>query len=377
MGIPFIDLKAQYRRIQDEVKSGIDAVLEHGAYIMGPEIRDIESTLAEFCSVKHAVGCASGTDALTMALLSLGVGPGDAVFTTPFTFMATAETVALLGATPVFVDIDPVTYNIDPADLRRKISKVHDEQKLTPRGVIAVDIFGVPADYDRIEPMAKNNGLFLIVDAAQSFGATYKGRPVCSFGDVACTSFFPAKPLGCYGDGGMVFTDDDTLNELLLSVRVHGQGKDKYDNERLGITGRLDSMQAAVLKAKFTIFPEEIELRNKVADRYARELAAVPDLVAPSVPDDCVGVWAQYCVMARDSRHRAELQAKLQAEGIPSPIYYPIPLHLQTAYASLGYQKGDLPVSENVAERIFALPMYPYLSTEHQDLVVSTLAKED
>ncbi len=377
MGIPFIDLKAQYKRVQDEVKSGIDAVLEHGAYIMGPEIKEIESTLSDFCSVKHAVGCASGTDALTMSLLSLGVKPGDAVFTTPFTFMSTAETVALLGATPVFVDIDPVTYNIDPADLKRKIAQVRDEKKLTPKGVISVDIFGVPADYDRIEPVAKNNGLFLIVDAAQSFGATYKGRSVCSFGDVACTSFFPAKPLGCYGDGGMVFTDDDTLKDLLLSVRVHGQGKDKYDNERLGVTGRLDSMQAAVLKAKFTIFPEEIELRNNVAARYAEELAVVPDLVVPTVPEGCVPVWAQYCVMGRDSEHRAELQAKMQAEGIPSPIYYPIPLHLQTAYASLGYQKGDLPVSEDVASRIFALPMHPYLSHEHQDLVVSTLAKTE
>lgn len=374
MGIPFIDLKAQYKRVEESVKQGINDVLEHGAYVMGPEITDIESKLAEFSSVKHALGCASGTDALLMAMMALGVGRGDAVFTTPFTFMATAETIALLGATPVFVDIDPVTYNIDPDDLRRKIRDLKDNRTdLTPKGIIAVDLFGQPADYDRIEPLALNNGLFLIVDAAQSFGATYKGRPVCSIGDVACTSFFPAKPLGCYGDGGMVFADNDELYDLLESIRIHGKGDDKYDNVRIGINGRIDSMQAAVLLAKFAIFPDEIEKRQQAADRYAELLDDVDDLVVPAVAEGCTSVWAQYSLLARDSEHRDELMGKLQEASIPSVIYYPKPLHLQTAFAYLGYARGDLPVCDNVADRIFSVPMHPYLEVDVQEKIAAVL----
>jgi len=374
MGIPFIDLKAQYKRVEESVKQGINDVLEHGAYVMGPEITDIESKLAEFSSVKHALGCASGTDALLMAMMALGVGRGDAVFTTPFTFMATAETIALLGATPVFVDIDPVTYNIDPDDLRRKIRDLKDNRTdLTPKGIIAVDLFGQPADYDRIEPLALNNGLFLIVDAAQSFGATYKGRPVCSIGDVACTSFFPAKPLGCYGDGGMVFADNDELYDLLESIRIHGKGDDKYDNVRIGINGRIDSMQAAVLLAKFAIFPGEIEKRQQAADRYAELLDDVDDLVVPAVAEGCTSVWAQYSLLARDSEHRDELMGKLQEASIPSVIYYPKPLHLQTAFAYLGYARGDLPVCDNVADRIFSVPMHPYLEVDVQEKIAAVL----
>lgn len=374
MGIPFIDLKAQYKRVEESVKQGINDVLEHGAYVMGPEITDIESKLAEFSSVKHALGCASGTDALLMAMMALGVGRGDAVFTTPFTFMATAETIALLGATPVFVDIDPVTYNIDPDDLRRKIRDLKDNRTdLTPKGIIAVDLFGQPADYDRIEPLALNNGLFLIVDAAQSFGATYKGRPVCSIGDVACTSFFPAKPLGCYGDGGMVFADNDELYDLLESIRIHGKGDDKYDNVRIGINGRIDSMQAAVLLAKFAIFPGEIEKRQQAADRYAELLGDVDDLVVPAVAEGCTSVWAQYSLLARDSEHRDELMGKLQEASIPSVIYYPKPLHLQTAFAYLGYARGDLPVCDNVADRIFSVPMHPYLEADVQEKIAAVL----
>lgn len=374
MKIPFIDLKAQYARVEEDVKRGIEGVLEHGAYIMGPEITELESKLAEFSGVEHGVGCGSGTDALLMALMALQIGPGDAVFTTPFTFMATAEAIALLGATPVFVDIDPETYNIDPSDLKRKINTVRDENKLTPKGIVSVDIFGLPADYDRIEPIAKNNGLFLVVDACQAFGSQYKGRPVCSFGDVACTSFFPAKPLGCYGDGGMVFTDDPTMDELLRSVRVHGQGPDKYENVRLGINGRIDSMQAAVLLAKFEIFPEEIKLRDEVASRYARLLDGVEDLVTPKVPEGLVSAWAQYCVLSRNAEHRTELQGRLQEAGIPSAIYYPKPLHLQKAFADLGYEKGSMPVSEGIADRIFALPMHPYLTEEQQKSIADALA---
>lgn len=374
MGIPFIDLKAQYQRVDEAVKKGIDGVLEHGAYVMGPEIAELEEQLADFSAVKHAVGCASGTDALIMALMAFEVGPGDAVFTTPFTFMATAESIALLGATPVFVDIDPVTFNIDPDDLRRKVRYVKNERKdLTPKGVIAVDLFGQPADYDRIEPLAHNNGLFLIVDAAQSFGATYKGKPVCSLGDVACTSFFPAKPLGCYGDGGMVFAQNDELHKLLVSIRVHGMGEDKYENVRLGINGRLDSMQAAVLLAKFAIFADEIEKRQQAADRYAELLNGTPGLVVPKVAEGNTSVWAQYSLLADDSAHREELMTRLRENDIPSVIYYPKPLHQQKAFADLNYSKGDFPVCDSVADRIFSLPMHPYLEEEDQKTIAKVL----
>ncbi|WP_243545171.1 DegT/DnrJ/EryC1/StrS family aminotransferase [Pseudodesulfovibrio tunisiensis] len=374
MNIPFIDLKTQYKEIKDEVQKGIDNVLEHGAYIMGPEITELEEKLADFCGVRHGVGCGSGTDALLMALMAFGVGPGDAIFTTPFTFMATAEAVALLGATPVFVDIDPKTYNMDPEDLRRKIAEVSDRRsELKPKGVIAVDLFGQPADYDRIAPLSKNHGLFLVVDAAQSFGATYKGRSVCSVGDIACTSFFPAKPLGCYGDGGMCFTNEPELDKLLRSVRIHGMGDNKYENVRLGINGRLDSIQAAVLLAKFAIFPGEIEKRQAVADRYNELLAGVADLTTPYVEEGNTSVWAQYSLLARDAEHREECMAKLSEAGIPTAIYYPKPLHLQKAFADLGYAVGDLPVCEGIGARIFSLPMHPYLEVEVQEHIASVL----
>ena len=375
MSIPFIDLKTQYRQIEDQIKANIEGVLEHGAYVMGPEIRELEATLADYTGVSKAVSCSSGTDALLMSLMALGVGPGDAIFTTPFTFVATAEVVSLLGATPVFVDIDPVTFNLDPDDLRRKIRHVRENRKdLTARGVIAVDLFGQPADYDAIEPLAHNSGLFLIVDAAQSFGATYKGKQVCALGDLACTSFFPAKPLGCYGDGGMVFVNNEELHQLLVSIRVHGMSvTDKYDNDRLGLTARMDSMQAGVLLAKFGIFPGEIEKRQEVADRYAELLSQVDGLTPPSVPEGNVSVWAQYCVLARDTEQRTEVMEKLAAASIPSGIYYPKPLHLQKAFADLGYVMGDFPVSEDAASRIFALPMHPYLTAEDQETIFKVI----
>ncbi|BDQ34775.1 DegT/DnrJ/EryC1/StrS family aminotransferase [Pseudodesulfovibrio portus] len=375
MSIPFIDLKTQYRQVEEAVKKGIDGVLEHGAYIMGPEIPELEAKLAEFSQTDFGVGCASGTDALLMALMAQGVGRGDAIFTTPFTFIATAEVVSLLGATPVFVDIDPVTYNIDPDDLRRKISYVRNNRAdLKAKGVISVDIFGQPADYDAIEPMVHNSGLFLIVDAAQSFGAVYKGRPVCSIGDMACTSFFPAKPLGCYGDGGMVFCHSEEARTLLHSIRVHGMGLDKYDNDRIGINGRIDSIQAAVLLAKFAIFPGELTKRQEVADRYAALLSSIDGLTPPVIAEGSASAWAQYCVLARDTEHRTECMEKLKEAGVPSVIYYPKPLHLQKAFKSLGYAEGDFPIAENVAGRIFALPMHPYLAAEDQEAVVSPLA---
>jgi len=304
--LQFVDLAAQQKRIREQIEKNIRAVLDHGKYIMGPEIKALENCLADYVGVKHAIGCASGTDALLMALLAHQVGPGDAVFTSPFTFIATAEVISLLGATPVFVDIDSETFNIDPAKLDRAVSALisndsdihplpitNNPTHITAKGVIAVDIFGLPADYKRIESIARKHGLFVIEDAAQSFGAELSGKKACSFGNIACTSFFPAKPLGCYGDGGMCFTDDDELSEIMQSLRVHGKGHHKYDNVRIGMNGRLDTLQAGILLAKFDIFPEEIELRRQVAKRYASLLNPHPDIKSPAVPQGCKSAWAE------------------------------------------------------------------------------------
>jgi UDP-2-acetamido-2-deoxy-ribo-hexuluronate aminotransferase len=377
--LQFIDLAAQQKRIRDKIEANIKAVLDHGKYIMGPEIKTLEKRLAEYVGAKHAIGCASGTDALLMALMAYGVAPGDAIFTSPFTFIATAEVISLLGATPVFVDIDPETFNIDPAKLDLAISalksndsnlyplpRAHYPSPIIPRGIIAVDLFGLPADYERIDAVARDHNLFVIEDAAQSFGAELNGKKACSFGNIACTSFFPAKPLGCYGDGGMCFTDDDELLNIMESVRVHGKGQDKYDNIRIGINGRLDSLQAAILLAKFDIFPEEIELRQQVANRYATLLGFNSQIQVPFIPQGSSSAWAQYSILAADERQRTELQKNLKEAGIPTAIYYPQPLHLQSAFNFLGYKKGDFPVSEDCAHRIFSLPMHPYLAEEEQ-----------
>ena len=433
----FIDLKTQQKRIKEQLDANIQRVLSHGAYIMGPEIKELEAKLAAYVGVKHAIACASGTDALLMALMALNVGPGDAVFTTPFTFIATAEVISLLGATPVFVDIDPKTYNIDPAKLEKAVlaikagdpsrhplpkigagahvyrnataskaaSKAGDISAvnptitpapragevwgegvpLRPRAVIPVDLFGLCADYEAIDKIARENNLFVIEDAAQSFGAEYRGRRACSFGDVACTSFFPAKPLGCYGDGGMCFTDDAALAAALDSIRVHGKGAHKYDNARIGINGRLDTLQAAILLAKFAIFPEEVELRNAVASRYTELIqkdgdgsaasAPAPALVTPHVPADYKSVWAQYSLLAHDEAHRTALMDKLKVAGIPTAIYYPKPLHRQTAFATLGYAPGAFPLSEDAAGRIFSLPMHPYLEKEDQIKIADIIGR--
>lgn len=386
MSIPFIDLKTQHARIADKVEQGLRAVLDSCAFINGPDVARLEKRLAAYCGTRHAVGCASGTDALMMALMALGVGPGDAVFCPPFTFMATAEVVALLGATPVFVDIDPATCNMDPGALEAAIRAVRNQDaslcplpksagKLTPKAVIPVDLFGLLADYAAILPVAQAHGLAVIEDAAQGFGATVEvdgaSRRAGGFGTIACTSFFPAKPLGCYGDGGMCFTDDDRLLELLLSIRVHGQGADKYQNVRLGITGRLDTMQATVLMAKMDIFDEEVALRQQVAARYASLLAGVPGLTLPSIPAGHSSVFAQYSIQAENSAHRAELLARLGKAGVPTSIYYPVPLHLQPAFAGLGYAPGTMPVSEAVAARIFSIPMHPYLTAAVQEEIAA------
>ena len=386
----FIDLAAQQRLIAEKLNANIAKVLAHGQYINGPEVRELENALAVYVGVRHAVGCASGTDALLMALMALEIGPGDAVFTTPFTFIATAEVISLLGAMPVFVDIDPVTFNIDPAKLALAIQAVKSNDPtlhplpltphpspLTPRCVIPVDLFGLPADYDEICAVAARHDLLVIEDAAQSFGGEYKGKKACAFRKIACTSFFPAKPLGCYGDGGMCFTDDDRLVELLRSLRVHGQGDNKYENVRIGINGRLDTLQAAILLAKFEIFPEEIGLRQDVARRYTELLTPRSSrLTPPAVPGDSKSAWAQYSLLARDGAERTFLMAKLKEAGTPTAIYYPKPLHRQTAFAGLGYRGGDFPVSDDCAWRIFSLPMHPYLAAEDQRRIADILRGE-
>ena len=367
----FIDLRAQQQQISALLTENIQRVLAHGQYVMGPEVQELETRLARYVGVKHAISCSSGTDALLMPLMAYGVGPGDAIFTTPFTFIASAEMIQLLGATPVFVDIDPRTFNLDPEALAEAVSSLGQNPRtapLKPKGIIPVDLFGQPADYDRIHAIARGHGLFVLEDAAQSFGATYKGRRAGDLSEMAATSFFPAKPLGCYGDGGAVFTDDDNLAEVLGSIRVHGQGKHKYEHVRTGLNGRLDTLQAAVLLAKLEIFDQEVTARQRVARQYSEALN--PLVEAPFVAPACTSVWAQYSVL---SESRELLQQKLQAAQIPTAIYYPLPLHLQRAFAHLGYKPGDFPVSESAARRIFSLPMHPYLGQADQERIIQVL----
>ena len=371
----FIDLKKQYNKIEASVQQRINAVLQHGSYILGPEIHELEEKLARYVGAKHCLTCASGTDALLLALMAKNVGPGDAVLTTPFTFVATAEAIALLGATPVFVDIDPLTYNIDPKNLRQVIAAYKSDKAignlpkgLKLRGIIPVDIFGLPADYDAINKIAMDNGLFVLEDAAQSFGGIYKGKKAGSLAGIAATSFFPAKPLGCYGDGGALFTDDNELLAILKSLRVHGQGADKYENVRIGINGRMDTIQAAILLAKLELFDEELDLRQSVAQRYSRLLGNA--VAAPKIPEGYLSAWAQYSVQSDNRQH---VMNRLKDAGIPTAIYYPKPLHLQTAFSYLGYAKGDFPIAEKVSERIFSVPMHPYLTEEEQTRIAACI----
>lgn len=379
----FIDLGAQQQRIRKAIETRIRAVLDHGQYVMGPEIAEIERKLAEYVGVEHAVGCSSGTDALLLTLMAYDVGPGDAVITSPFTFMATAEAIALCGAVPIFTDVDPVTFNMDPASLERGIRAAMDwdatdhplsrkafAQPPRLKAVMPVDLFGVPADYGKINASARDAGLLVIEDAAQSFGGEYRGERACGLAETACTSFFPAKPLGAYGDGGMIFTGDGERAARMRSLLIHGQGRDKYENLEIGINGRLDTLQAAVLLAKFDIFPEELLLRERVASQYAFYLDHASSAVqVPTVPPDYRSAWAQYSVLAADEAHRALLIENLGKAGVPTAIYYPRPLHLQPAFGSLGYREGDFPVSEACAKRIFSLPMHPYLDPEDQERI--------
>lgn len=389
-GTQFIDLTAQQRVIRPKLELGLYSVLRHGKYIMGPEVGELEKRLAEYVGVTHCIGCASGTDALLMALMAKGVGPGDAIFTTPFTFIATAEVIALLGATPVFVDIAPKTFNIDPEKLELAVQAMKSNDSsiypltsdhrlptsgLTPKGIVTVDLFGLPCDYERINKIAQEHGLFVIEDAAQGLGGEYHGKKACALSEIGCASFFPAKPLGCYGDAGAVFTDDDGQAETMRSIRVHGKGTHKYDNARIGLNARMDTLQAAILLAKFDIFPEEIELRQKVMQRYTERLSPYAALYTPYVPDGYKSAWAQYSVLAESQEMKAAFQGKLKENGIPTAVYYPKPLHLQSAFSYLGYRPGDFPVSEDCSRRIFSLPMHPYLAEKDIERICDILKK--
>ena len=364
--IPFIDLAAQRRRLGTAIDAAIARVLNHCQFILGPEVRAFEAQLAEFCGARHVVTCASGTDALVLALRALGIGPGDAVVCPSFTFCATAEVAALVGSTPVFVDVDPVTFNIDVNGIAGAVEAAK-VAGLTPKAIIPVDLFGLPADHAAVTAAARAAGLYVVDDAAQGFGATYRNRRLGTFGQATCTSFFPAKPLGCYGDGGAVMTDDDALAETLRSLRVHGQGSDKYDNVRIGLASRLDTIQAAVLSEKLKIFPDEIEARNRIARRYALGLADVATV--PKVPEGYLSVWAQYTIRVSGGRRDA-LAAVLKAEGIPTAIYYPIPLHRQVAYKHYPVGKASLAVSDQLANEVISLPMHAYLDEATQDRII-------
>ncbi|MEF9841679.1 MAG: DegT/DnrJ/EryC1/StrS family aminotransferase [Raoultibacter sp.] len=357
----FIDLHTQFERIENDVCDRVLAVLRSQKYIMGPEVGELEEKLAAFAGVKHAITCSSGTDALVIPLMSYNLTKTDAVFVPSFTFFASAEAITLAGGTPVFLDSDEETFNLSIPSLIEAIEKAKAEG-LTPRGIVAVDLFGQLADYDAIDKIAKENSLFVLEDAAQGFGASCNGKRAGSFGDVGATSFFPAKPLGGYGDGGAIFTNDDALAAAIKSIRVHGQGTDKYDNVRIGVNGRFDTIQAAVLLSKLEIFESEIEARNVVAAAYTEQLGDV--LVTPHIGEGKISAWAQYTVIAKDEAQRIRIMDGLKESGIPTATYYPIPAHLSTAYKSLGYKLGSLPVCEGMAKRVFSLPMHPYLAME-------------
>jgi len=366
--IPFIDLQAQRRRLGETLNKAIAGAVEGGAWIMGPQVAAFEKQLAEFAGVKHVIACANGTDALSIVLRAWDIGPGDAVFVPTFTFAASAEVVALVGASPVFVDVREDTYNMDPASLEAAIALVKRDGKLKLRAVMPVDLFGQPADYRAIEPIVRREGLKMLCDTAQAFGATYRGRITGNIGDAASTSFFPAKPLGCYGDGGASFTNDDGLADLLKSIRNHGAGADRYENVRIGMNSRLDTIQAAILIEKLKIFPEEIELREAVARRYNAALGKSNCIRVPTIIDGAQSTWAQYVIQVPD---RDKMQADLKEKGVPTAVYYPIPLSAQKGYAR--YPSAPIPNSEKICRTVVALPMHPYLDAATQDKIMDAV----
>jgi dTDP-4-amino-4,6-dideoxygalactose transaminase len=367
--LAFIDLAAQRRRLGKAVEEAMLRVVEHGNYILGPEVKAFENDLAAFCGAKHVISCANGTDALGLVLMAKDIKEGDAVFCPSFTFAATAEVVAWTGATAIFCDCFPDSFNLDPASLEAGI-KVAKEKGLRPAVVIPVDLFGQPADYEAIEPICEREGMLMLCDAAQSFGASFRGRKVGAIGVVTTTSFFPAKPLGCYGDGGAIFTEDTELAELLTSLRFHGKGSDKYDNVRIGMNARLDTLQAAILIEKLKIFAEEMEARDRIAARYNELLADVA--IVPRLMEGATSVWAQY-TLRLPGFDRDAFQAALKREGVPTAVYYPKPLHQQTAYRHYPVAGNGLPISEKLAAEVISLPMHPYLDEKSQDRVVSAV----
>ena len=368
--IAFVDLARQRTRIRDRLDEAIARVLDHGQFIMGPEVAALERQLGSFCGARHAITCASGTDALVLALMAKGLRPGDAVIVPSFTFCATAEAVCLLGGVPVFADVREDSFNLNPASVALAIATAR-RLDLRVRGVITVDLFGQPCDYDALEPVVRENDLWMICDAAQSFGAVCRGRPVGTMGDVTTTSFFPAKPLGCYGDGGAIFTDDDELAGVIRSLRIHGQGRNKYDNVRVGINGRLDTLQAAILLEKLAVFPDEIAARNQAAARYGTLLP--PWVEPPAVPEGTTSVWAQYTIRTSD---RDACLERLRRRGIPAAIYYAQPVHRQPAYAHFPVAGNGLAVTDRLAAEVLSLPMHPYLSQEEQARVAAGLNPE-
>lgn len=369
--IEFNDLSAQYRNLKPEIDAGIAKVLEECHFISGPQVEELEQELCKYVGRKYCVSVSNGTDALQMPLMAWGVGPGDAVFVPAFTFMATAEVASLVGATPVFCDVKEDTFNLDPASLRKQIERVKAEGKLNPKAVIPVDLFGQTADYDEILPICREFGLFMMEDAAQGFGGVNNGRKACSFGDASATSFFPAKALGCYGDGGAIFTDDKELYDLLVSIRVHGKGDFKYDNVRVGLNARLDTIQAAILLPKLHAFDQENETRHKAAALYNSLLKDKFDV--PVTPEKLESSFGYYTLKAKSPEERDRLMKGLEEKGIPTMVYYPKPLHLQEVYKDLGYKEGDFPVSESLSKRVFSLPMHGYITPEIVTYVAEAL----
>ena len=368
--IPFIDVGAQRARLGKSIDEAVSRVLAHCQFLGGPEVTELEAQLAAFSGAKHVVSCSSGTDALLMVLMAKGIGPSDAVLCPTFTFCATGEAVALSGATPVLVDVDEDTFNMDAASLARGIA-VAKRRGLKPRVVIPVDLFGQSADHDAIAAVAAAEGLFVLDDAAQGFGASYKGRRLGSIGHATATSFFPAKPLGCFGDGGAIFTDDDELAAALRSVREHGKGSDKYDNVRLGLTARLDTMQAAILIEKLKIFDDEIAARNNIAERYTRGLGNL--VKVPRLKSGCTSVWAQYTIRLPKGIDRDAFAVALKAQGVPTAIYYPKSIHQQTAYRHFPVADGGLPASEALSADVISLPMHAYLDEATQDRIIAAV----
>lgn len=373
----FRDLKQQYQVLKKDIDAAMIEVATNCNFINGQQVKDLEKKLAEYVGVKHCITCGNGTDALTMAMMAWGFKEGDAVFVPDFTFFSSGEIVSHAGATPVFVDVDMDTFNISAESLEKAVKKTLDEGILKPQAVVAVDLFGLPADFAAVRAVADKYGLKVLEDGAQGFGGNIEGKVACSFGDISTTSFFPAKPLGCYGDGGAVFTDDDEIAALLESIRVHGKGGMKYDNVRIGLNSRLDTIQAAVLDVKLSAFDDyELVDINKAADKYTEKLSALGEKVkTPVIPEGFYSSWAQYTIQLSDRKTRDDLQAALKAEGIPSMVYYPKPMHRQEAFAGQTYDDAEFPNTLKLCDTVLSLPMHPYLTDEDIDTVVDVIKK--